>query len=106
VTEAAPWMGFSTLPQIIRCADPFLAVDRLQDDSSDLLPTYAFWRANINRHLHELRLLMGTDLLVYLRRQLDTLIWLAESDLLQLYRVVLRAKPGAPPGRSPAEPPR
>jgi cyclopropane fatty-acyl-phospholipid synthase-like methyltransferase len=92
VTESAPWVGFSTLPQLVRCADRFFTVEQVLDHSADLPATYAYWRGNINSRLHELRPLMGTDVLVYVRRQLDTMIWLAETGLLRLYRVAYRAK--------------
>jgi cyclopropane fatty-acyl-phospholipid synthase-like methyltransferase len=94
LTDVAPWLGFSTLPQLIGHADRWFRVEQANDHSSDLLPTYEFWRASTNRSLAELRRLVGNDVLVHLRRQLDTLIWLAEREHLQLYRVVLRAKPG------------
>jgi cyclopropane fatty-acyl-phospholipid synthase-like methyltransferase len=92
LTDVAPLLGFSTLPQLVRCSDPYFAVEQVLDHSSDLLPTYEFWRGNTNRSLPELRQLVGDDVLVYLRRQLDTLIWLTERRRLRLYRLVLTAK--------------
>jgi cyclopropane fatty-acyl-phospholipid synthase-like methyltransferase len=92
LSDVAPWLGFSTLPQLVRCSDPFFRLEQALDHSSDLLPTYELWRANTNRSLPQLRRLIGDESLVYLRRQLDTLIWLAERERLQLYRLVLKAK--------------
>ncbi len=96
LSDVAPWLGFSTLPQLVRCSDPFFRLEQALDHSSDLLPTYELWRTNTNRSLSELRPLVGDESLVYLRRQLDTLIWLAERERLQLYRLILRAKGPAP----------
>lgn len=96
LTDAAPWIGFSTLPQMIRCSDPDFSVEQVLDHSSDLLPTFAFWRDNITRQLPEIRELVRDETIVLVRRQLDILIGLAERERLQLYRILLRARAATP----------
>lgn len=92
-TKAVPWIGFSTLPQVITCSDPFFAALRIFDHSEDLMPTFAFWRDRINRQLPAIRALTNNDeLVVILRRQIDALIGLADGGQLQLYRLVLKAR--------------
>ncbi|MGK5168912.1 AarF/UbiB family protein [Geodermatophilus sp. CPCC 205761] len=92
LTGALPWFGFSTLPQMIRCSDRYFAVEQVLDHSGDLLPTHAFWRDNVNRQLPDLRRIASDETIVLVRRQLDTLIGLAESGRLSLYRILLRAR--------------
>ena len=96
LSEILPWTGFSTLPQMVRCSDRWFSVRQVLDHSSDLLPSYIFWRDNVNRHLPELRRLAADETVVLVRRQLDALIGMAEQGQLSLYRILLRARPGAP----------
>ncbi len=91
-----PWMGFSTLPQMVRCSDRWFSVQQVLDHSTDLLPTYRFWRDNVNRNLPALRRLAKDETVVLVRRQLDALIGMAEEQQISLYRILLRARPQAP----------
>ncbi|MGY1701830.1 AarF/UbiB family protein [Geodermatophilus sp. SYSU D00766] len=97
LTDALPWTGFSTLPQVVRCSDRWFAAEQVLDHSGDLLPTYRFWRDNVNRQIPALREVVSDEVIVLVRRQLDALIGMAESGRLSLYRVLLRARetPGA-----------
>ena len=92
-TRAVPWIGFSTLPQVIKCSDPYFTALRIVDHSKDLMPTFACWRDRINRQLPAIRALTNNDeLVVMLRRQLDALVGLVDGGQLQLYRVLLQAR--------------
>jgi predicted unusual protein kinase regulating ubiquinone biosynthesis (AarF/ABC1/UbiB family)/cyclopropane fatty-acyl-phospholipid synthase-like methyltransferase len=91
--EALPWTGFSTLPQMVRCSDPHFTMEQALDHSTDLLPTLTFWRENVNRQLPALREIVADETIVLIRRHLDTLIGMAESGQLSLYRLLLRARP-------------
>jgi cyclopropane fatty-acyl-phospholipid synthase-like methyltransferase len=92
-TRAIPWIGFSTLPQVISCSDPHFTTLRVFHHSEDLMPTFAFWRDRINRQLPAIRALTNNDeLVVMLRRQLDALVGLVDLGQLQLYRLVLKAR--------------
>jgi cyclopropane fatty-acyl-phospholipid synthase-like methyltransferase len=95
VTDALPWIGFSTLPQMIRCSDAHFSVEQVLDHSRDLVPTYEFWRDNVNRQIPALRQLVRDDTIVLIRRQLDTVIGMADQGTLSLYRLVLRVRRGA-----------
>ncbi|MFD2093624.1 AarF/UbiB family protein [Blastococcus deserti] len=92
LTDALPWIGFSTLPQMIRCSDADFAVEQVLDHSEDLAPTYEFWRDNVNQQLPALRKLARDETIVLIRRQLDTLMGMADRGTLSLYRMVLRAR--------------
>ena len=100
LTDLLPWIGFSTLPQMVRCSDRWFAVEQVHDHSSDLLPTYRFWRDNVNGQLPALRRLVRDESIVLVRRQLDALIGMAESGQLSLYRLLFRARDAAGPART------
>ncbi len=100
LTDLLPWIGFSTLPQMVRCSDRWFSVEQVHDHSSDLLPTYRFWRDNVNRQLPALREVVRDEAIVLVRRQLDTLIGMAESGQLSLYRLLLRARDAPGPART------
>jgi cyclopropane fatty-acyl-phospholipid synthase-like methyltransferase len=90
--DLLPSTGFCTLPQMVTAADRSFSVEQVLDHSSDLLPTFTFWRDNVNRQLPQLRRLMRAEHIVLMRRHLDVLIGLAEDETLRLHRLVLRAR--------------
>ncbi|MGY1717261.1 AarF/UbiB family protein [Geodermatophilus sp. SYSU D01106] len=92
LSDLLPFTGFSTLPQMVAAADRWFTVEQVLDHSRDLLPTYEFWRDNVNRQLPSLRRVVRAETIVLVRRHLDTLIGLAESGTLRLHRLVLHAR--------------
>ena len=92
LTDLLPVTGFSTLPQMVGCSDPWFTVEQVLDHSADLLPSFAYWRDNVNTRLPELRRVVRADRIMLVRRHLDTLIGLAESGTLRLHRLLLRAR--------------
>jgi predicted unusual protein kinase regulating ubiquinone biosynthesis (AarF/ABC1/UbiB family)/cyclopropane fatty-acyl-phospholipid synthase-like methyltransferase len=92
LTDALPFLGFSTLPQMIRCSDPHFVLEASLNQSEDLLPTFAFWRDNLNRQLPALRGLVRDEMIVFIRRELDALIGMTEDGQLSLYRLLMRKK--------------
>ncbi|MEH0021780.1 MAG: AarF/UbiB family protein [Desulfobacter sp.] len=94
ITNLLPWIGFVTLDQIRQKSSPYFTIVESRNDASDLLPTYEFWRKNVDAHYDYLRTFTKKTMLKYLIDELDIFIELSRKNILTLHRIVLEKNPG------------
>ncbi len=89
LTQALPWMGFTTVPQIQTCSAPFFTVIQQENHSADLAKTFTYMQTNIRTHEQRLRELVPADMYAYMEQELALLLELAQKGILQLHRWLL-----------------
>ncbi len=89
ITDIVPWLGFTTLKQIINCSEKYFEVQELCNNSTDLLSTCYIVKNRMSEHEVNLAQLIKPDIYKYMRQELDVIIELTERNLLSLNRILL-----------------
>jgi predicted unusual protein kinase regulating ubiquinone biosynthesis (AarF/ABC1/UbiB family) len=89
ITAELPWIGFTTVPQILECAGPFYSVIAKEDHSEDLLKTFTYMQQNIHANETRLQELVPAAMYGYMQNELSLLIELSQKGILRLHRWLL-----------------
>lgn len=94
ITQDLPWIGFTTVPQIMHHSQGLFKITQQYNHSADLLPTFHFWDQNVLQHEAALKEMIAPELFNYMRLELRHLIQLAEKQILTLHRFqLIQCKP-------------
>lgn len=93
ITQDLPWIGFTTVPQLIHHSEGLFTLKQRHDHSADLLPTFRFWQNNVQQHQAALQDLIQPTLFAYMNLELRDMIQLAEKQILTLNRFQMIRNP-------------
>ncbi|NGX50601.1 MAG: putative protein kinase UbiB [Chlamydiae bacterium] len=92
IQNQLPWLGFTTLEQVISSSNRYFKINECENHSHDLLKTYYSMKRNVDRNFVELEKLIKPEIFSFLLKEADALIELSERDIISLHRIVLQKK--------------
>jgi predicted unusual protein kinase regulating ubiquinone biosynthesis (AarF/ABC1/UbiB family) len=93
LSNALPFFGCTTMKQLMVHSDKYFYIKTLHNHSEDLLPTYQYFRRQIDKHETTLRKLIKPDVYEYIDLELNALTELAQKGILNLNRILMIRKP-------------
>ncbi len=93
LTSELPMVGAVTFPQLVKHSDPYFIMKEARNDSEDLLATYNHFNEKIKTNAERLSEIMSKDMYHYVTTEMDLLMELAETKMMNLHRLLLVRKP-------------